>query len=145
MRPAPPLARIYVTDSLRHVQSLPVGARTWWCTDHAAKPDELGVLYVKGQRKGGGISVLFRYVGPADRQESHCRMYRLATGSIEILARLEEPVSAAALKERPVLRGLPALRNGFHRNSFRLDEPYLKAMKRLFGWPGIVNEEIPCS
>lgn len=124
------VARIYVVGSLRHLDSLAVGSRSWWCVEHRATPGELGVIYIKGK----GVALLFRYVGLAERQEFLCKDHGLATGNVEILARIDRPIHAKAMREHPVLSKLPALARSFQRRSFHLEEPFLSLITGMLGW-----------
>jgi len=65
MREAPS-GRIYVIEKLRHLDSLLVGTRSWWCVEPTATPGQLCALYLKKQ----GIALLFRFLAFA-RALSH--------------------------------------------------------------------------
>jgi len=129
MREAPS-GRIYVIEKLRHLDSLLVGTRSWWCVEPTATPGQLCALYLKKQ----GIALLFRFLAFARAPEPFCRLHGMETGDIEILARAPVPVSAEALRKHPTLKSLPAIRRSFQRRSFRLDEPYLAALSESLGW-----------
>jgi hypothetical protein len=124
-----PEARIYVIKTLRHLEGLEVGTRSWWCVERNAQPGEIGVLYLI--RKG--MTLLFRVVSTPEEREYYCRGYGLATGEIEILAWASKPIHASVLRSDPVLKELPALRRSFQRRSFRLDQPFLTALTDLMG------------
>ena len=124
------VARIYVVGSLRHLDSLAAGSRSWWCVEHKAEKGELGVIYIKGK----GLVLLFRYLELAEKQEFLCKDHGLATGNIEILARIDHPIHAKVMREHPVLSKLPALARSFQRKSFHLDEPFLSLITGMLGW-----------
>jgi hypothetical protein len=129
MQTTPPAAHIYVTANPRHLEQLAIGAHSWWCVERSAAVGEIGAVYVTG---GKGFRFLFRLLGFAVAPEFLCQEHGLATGNIEIIARLETPISAQDLRSHAVLRSLPALRRSFQRRSFHLDEPFLEKLTALF-------------
>lgn len=129
MRLKAPAAHIYVIGGLRHLETMPVGATSWWCVEKTAKPGEFGVLYIKSK----GMALLFRLIGLSKEQHLFCRDFGLVTGDVEILARVDTPIHASVLRAHPVLKRLPALGRSFQRKSFRLDEPFLTSLAELLG------------
>jgi hypothetical protein len=81
-----------------------------------------------------GFALLFRYLGTATIPEAFCRMHEMSTGEIEILGRREVPFSRHEMCTHRALKWMPAVRRSFQRRSFRLDEPYLTEVGKLFGW-----------
>lgn len=125
-----PPGRIYVVQSLGHLKDLVPGTKSWWCVEQSALPGEICAMYIKSK----GIALLFRYQGTAIKHEIFCRMHEMATGEIEILGKRTEPFSAQDMREHRALKTLPALMRSFQSRSFRLDEPYLTEVEKLFGW-----------
>jgi hypothetical protein len=125
-----PLGRIYVVASLGHLRGEPVGARTWWCVEPGAEPDEISVMYVIRR----GFALLFRYIGPAEQREGFCALHGMETGEIEILGKLPVPLSYGEIRAHRVLKNLPAVRRSFQSRSFRLDQPYYASVCKLFDY-----------
>jgi hypothetical protein len=126
-----PKGRIYVIANRGHLRSLKAGERSWWCIERGAEVGEIGAVYVIRT----GLSILFRYEGPAQQSEQFCNTHNMQTGNILILAVRDIPFTFMELKDHRVLSALPALRRSFQSRSFRLDEPFLSAVCALFSYP----------
>lgn len=137
LKPQPAKARIYVIGALKHLESVTVGERSWWCIEKSAVEGEIGVLYIKGQ----GMALVFRLIAHATPQ-TLCKDFGLSTGEIEVLAKIAKPIHASVLRAHPVLRRLPALARSFQSKSFRLEEPFTTTLTGLLGYTAAAPAKI---
>lgn len=112
----------YVASDVKHLPSITIGERTWWCVAKASETGDIGVIY----QKKTGIRFVFKFL-EFEEDNEFCKTFSMSTGHIEMLSIIDPPITFPQLRSS-AFRSLKAVRRSFQSRWFDIEETYLPAL-----------------